>query len=240
MTRALELVTSTAASVVRLGMGDKIGALGPRPAQPLLLWEFEACPFCRKVREAISILDLDVLVHPCPKDGERFRSDVVTRGGRAQFPYLVDPNDADHALYESDAIIAHLFARYGAGKAPLGLRLGPITTATASLASALRVHGIRARPSGMRARPSRTPAQPLELWGYEASPGTRLVRERLCELELPYLLHPIAHGSPARTSFRLRFGEVEIPFLTDVAAGVSTYGDAAIIEHLERTYALPR
>ncbi|MDQ3034022.1 MAG: glutathione S-transferase N-terminal domain-containing protein, partial [Myxococcota bacterium] len=141
MARVLDLVTSTAASVARAGVGDKIGALGPRPTQPLLLWDFEACPFCRKVREAISILDLEVMVYPCPKGGERFRPDVIARGGKAQFPFLVDPDDADRALYESDAIIAHLFARYGAGRPPLALRMGPITTATAGLASALRPRG---------------------------------------------------------------------------------------------------
>lgn len=25
------------------------------------------CPFCRKVREAITLLDLDVMIYPCPK-----------------------------------------------------------------------------------------------------------------------------------------------------------------------------
>jgi glutathione S-transferase len=231
--RALDLVTSTAASAARLGLGDTIVALGPRPAAPLLLWEFEACPFCRKVREAISLLDLEVLVHPCPKRGERFRPDVVARGGRAQFPYLVDPNDGDRALYESDAIVAHLFARYGTKSPPLRLRMGPLTAASAGLASALRPR------RGSRARPSRAAEKPLELWGYEPSPRTRLVRERLSELELPYLLRPTAHGSPTRGAFRARYGEVEIPFLTDPSAGVATFGDAAIIEHLERTYALP-
>lgn len=230
--RVLDLLTSSAASAARLGLGDKVGALGARPTQPLLLWEFEACPFCRKVREAISILDLEVLVHPCPKSGTRFRQDAIARGGKAQFPYLVDPDDGDRGLYESDAIIAHLFARYGAGAPPLRLRMGPVTAAGVGIASAFRLRGARARPS-------RSPAAPLELWGYESSPRTRLVRERLCELELPYLLRPVAHGSPTRGAFRARFGEVEVPFLTDPNAGVSTFGDVAIIDHLERAYAIP-
>jgi hypothetical protein len=38
-----------------------------RPKIPLELYEFEGCPFCRKVREAIIILDLDPIVYPCPK-----------------------------------------------------------------------------------------------------------------------------------------------------------------------------
>ena len=38
-----------------------------RPQKLLELYEFEGCPFCRKVREAISVLDLDVTIYPCPK-----------------------------------------------------------------------------------------------------------------------------------------------------------------------------
>ncbi len=45
-----------------------------------------------QVREAVSVLDLDVLVYPCPKDGPTWRPKAVELGGKAQFPYLVDPN----------------------------------------------------------------------------------------------------------------------------------------------------
>mmetsp|Transcript_37498 Transcript_37498/g.149570 ORF Transcript_37498/g.149570 Transcript_37498/m.149570 type:complete len:93 (+) Transcript_37498:370-648(+) len=38
-----------------------------RPELPLELYEFESCPFCRKVREALNILDLDFYAYPCPK-----------------------------------------------------------------------------------------------------------------------------------------------------------------------------
>jgi anaphase-promoting complex subunit 7 len=38
-----------------------------KPEQLIKLYEFEACPFCRRTREAITDLDIDVLVYPCPK-----------------------------------------------------------------------------------------------------------------------------------------------------------------------------
>ncbi len=38
------------------------------------------------------ILDLDVLVLPCPKEGPTYRPQAVAKGGKAQFPYLEDPN----------------------------------------------------------------------------------------------------------------------------------------------------
>lgn len=55
-----------------------------RPAQPLELYEFTSCPFCRKVREAVAILDLDVVVYPCPKGGSVWRQKAVELGGKAQ------------------------------------------------------------------------------------------------------------------------------------------------------------
>ena len=41
--------------------------LPSRPKIPLTIYEFQGCPFCAKVREAVSILDLDVLFLPCPR-----------------------------------------------------------------------------------------------------------------------------------------------------------------------------
>jgi glutathione S-transferase len=62
---------------------------------------------------------------------------VKRRGGKYQFPYLVDPNTGKE-MYESDAIIAYLFERYGAGRPPLLLSPGALTNLSAGLASALR------------------------------------------------------------------------------------------------------
>ena len=66
MRRSLQLASSAAASLLRGGSGSRVGGLGERPAQPLLVYDFESCPFCRKAREALSILDLPVEVRPCP------------------------------------------------------------------------------------------------------------------------------------------------------------------------------
>ena len=67
--RALDVASSALVSLLRLGAGRAVGGLGPRPDKRLELYEFEACPFCRKVREALTMLDLPVLVHACPKGG---------------------------------------------------------------------------------------------------------------------------------------------------------------------------
>lgn len=42
-----------------------------------------------QVREIVSILDLDVLFYPCPRNGPNFRPKVLQMGGKQQFPFMV-------------------------------------------------------------------------------------------------------------------------------------------------------
>mgnify|MGYP000679598021 CR=1 FL=1 len=231
MNRVLDLASSYAVSVARAGSGMAVGALGARPERPLELYEFEACPFCRKAREALSILDLDAVVYPCPKGGQRFRPQVEKRGGKAQFPWLVDPN-AGVEMYESDDIVRHLFTRYGDGRVPWSLALAPLTLVSGAVASICRPL------SGVRVRPSRAPERPLELWSFEASPYCRIVRDALCTLEIPYLLHNVAKGSPRRAAFVARAGKMQVPYLHDPNSGRSLFESADIVAYLDETYAL--
>jgi len=229
MHRILDVATSLAATVVRPFHGLRVEELGPRPKLPLELYEFEACPYCRKVREALTALDLAVDVRPCPKGGSRFRPQVRERGGKEQFPYLVDPNGG-RSMYESDEIVRYLFAAYGTGRPPRVYDAGPLGNLAAGLASA-------ARPGlGLRARPSRAPRQPLELWSFEASPFCRIVRETLCSLEIPYRLHNVGKGSPGRPAFERRAGRIQVPFLVDPNTNLEMFESADIAHYLEATY----
>jgi glutathione S-transferase len=230
MIRALDVATSFAASVVRLGAGMEVGALGSRPERPLELYEFEGCPFCRKVREALSILDLDAVVYPCPKNGPRFRPEVVRRGGKAQFPYLVDPNRGVE-MYESDDIVRYLFETYGSGPVPRILGLPIVTDVASGLASAARLGG------GSRYRSARQTTAQLELWSFEASPFCRIAREALCDLEIPYLLHNVAKGSAKRDAFVRRAGKMQVPYLVDPNTSAAMFESADIVRYLETTYA---
>jgi glutathione S-transferase len=227
--RILDVASSLTASVARLGAGLTVGPLGPRPEKPLELYEFEACPFCRKVREALTMLDLEVMVYPCPKNGKRFRPKVEKEGGKSQYPYLVDPNTGT-AMYESDDIIDYLYRTYGRGPAPMLLKLGPLTDVSSFLASA-------ARPtSGRAAAPSKAPKEPLELWSFEASPFCRIAREALTELEIPYLLHNVGKGSPGREAFVARSGKMMVPYLADPNTGRGMFESADIVAYLHSTY----
>jgi len=202
-----------------------------KPRLPLEVYEFEACPYCRKVREALCILDLEVYVYPCPKEGVRFRPLAIQAGGKKQFPYLVDPNTG-FAAYESDDIVNYLFKTYGDGQVPLPLRGGLFTNLSSGLSSRFRP-GKGTRRAGVK---TVFPEYALELWSYEPSPFCKVVREKLCELELPYLLHNTPRGAASRQALKDRVGRFQVPYLEDANTGVKMFESVEIIKYLEDTY----
>ncbi|HBG31652.1 MAG TPA: glutathione S-transferase [Gammaproteobacteria bacterium] len=253
LSQRFDVIGSFLATLLGLGRGmmAQPGAVhAPPPAQRLKLYDMEGCPFCRSAREALSALHLDVEVYPCPKGGTRFRPEVVAQGGKAQFPYLVDPNTGT-ALYESETIVAYLFRTYGSGPVPLHYRGALLKQVGNALGSLIRAG------KGVRVRPSHAPEQPLHRWSFEASPFCRQVRERLTELELPYVLHNVAkeqrsefgrarqrHPAPytpvpggKRAAHFARTGHMQVPYLEDPNTGMQILESAAILGYLERTYA---
>ncbi len=230
MNRKLDVWTSWAVSISRLGSGLFVGAPGPRPARTLILYEFEACPFCRNVREALTALDLEVEIRPCPKGGNRFRDELKQKTGRTQFPYFEDPNTGA-AMFESNDIIAYLYQHYGSGRVPPLRWSAPATVLSAPLAGLLR-------PASATAIKSRAPALPLELYSFEISPYCRIAREALCRLEIPYRLHNVGKHSPSRKRFVELSGKMMVPFLIDPNTGAKMFESADIKAYLHQTYAL--
>jgi len=250
MNSTLDVLNSTLTSSLRFWRGTMARGSAKRPARPLHLYEFEACPYCRLVREALTELDLDALIHPTPHGGRRFRPQVAELGGKQQFPYLVDPNSGE-SMYESADIIEYLYRRYGGRSAPARL-LRPLEVSSSVLAGVPRLR------AGAQARPSKAPKRPLELFGFESSPYSRRVRELLCELEIPYLLRstgkarwqdlgpPILRATvfPAlpvegrtRTELLRRAGKVQVPYLVDPNTGNAMFESEAIRDYLSATYA---
>ncbi len=229
--RMLDVGTSLAASIGRGGAGMQVGVLGARPLKRLQLYEYEGCPFCRKVREALSILDLEAEIYPCPRNAPRYRAEVQRRGGKAMFPYLVDPNTGEE-MYESDDIVRYLFDRYGDGQLPFSLAMGPLTNLSSFVASA-------ARPGfGTAYVKAKHPEKSLELYSFEASPFCRIVREALSSLEIPYVLHNVAKGSPSREAFVALSGKMQVPYLVDPNTGEEMFESDAIVRYLKQTYAI--
>ncbi len=247
----VNLAGSTLATALRPGVGISARPAEKKPEALLELYEFEGCPFCRIVREALTELDLDAMVYPCPKRGTRFRPRVAELGGKAQFPFIIDPNTGEE-LYESLDIIAYLFETYGRRPMPLKWRAGALQ----KMGSA--VTGIARGTEGMWARPSIRPAEPLELYSFESSPFARPVRDLLCELEIPYVLRSAGRTRladwvppPVRDALKLesqpelenrrallaRAGRVSIPYLVDPNSGVEMAESEDIIRYLSETYA---
>lgn len=246
------VISSVMSSTFGAWRGSIVVHAAKQPPLPLILYDFEACPYCRKVREALTALHLDVEIKPCPHGGQRFRPEAIARGGKKLFPLLIDPN-TDTTMYESKDIVAYLFRSYGGGKVPVLYKRSPVQPVFDALQ-------FLSRPGrGVRARASRAPEQPLRLWSFEGSPFSRLVRERMCELELPYTLHNLGkedwrEAGPAtrrilpnpyvpkeggkRYAFWLQHKRVMVPYLEDPNTQQSLFHSARIIDYLERTYAL--
>jgi len=201
-----------------------------RPSEPITLYEYEGSPYCKKVREACSVLDLDVLFKPCPQGSETFRAEAKALGA-ATFPFMVDPN-AGLAMGESDDIIEHLFKNYG-GETDIPFLLkrdGALTNVTAYAAAVARLKALRARPA------RKQPEKPLELWTYEISPFSKLVRESLTELCIPHLVRYCPRGSSKRDALFASTNHFQVPYLSDPNTGVRMYESKEICEYIEREY----
>lgn len=223
--------TSVLATLARAGAGTYVARLGARPEQRLTLFEMEGCPYSRKAREALSMLDIDVNVRPCPKGANHHRSMVQELTGEEQVPVLVDPNTGQ-TIDESEDIVQYLFDQYGDGRVPWQLRLGKATQKSSELASKLR------GDPGKKAKPARLPEQTLELWSYEGSPYCRLVRETLSGYALPYVLHNVARFGKSRAALVERTGRMQVPFLHDPNTGAELFETQRIRRYLSDTYGL--
>ncbi|KAH8077597.1 glutathione S-transferase [Aureococcus anophagefferens] len=163
-----------------------------RPAKPVVIYEYESSPFCRKVREACCLFDLEVEYRPVPgARGGAFARELLETSGRMTVPYMVDPNAGDKGMLESDDIIEYLREAYDAA---------------------------------------------LELWGYEASPFVKPVRESLCELTLPHVVVPCSRGSPNRDRMVKETGRFQVPYLKDPNTGVALFESAEIVRYLDEVY----
>jgi glutathione S-transferase len=251
MRHTLDVASSLVATINEQGRGIQASAAGRQPDELLELYDMEGCPFCRIVREALTDLDLDAMIYPCPKNGIRYRPLMERLGGRQQYPFLMDPN-TDTALYESADIVEYLYREYGSKPAPRAWLLRSVRTAASFAASALRAG------RGVQALESRAVSQPLELFSFEASPFARLVRETLTELELPYILRQTGRTSamdwllppvrervnpdyePAQRNRRrllAETGRVAVPYLIDPNTGRELYESERIVDYLIETYA---
>jgi glutathione S-transferase len=228
--QAFDFARSLAATMVRGGSGSMVTTPGARPIGQLVLYERETCPYSRLVREALSHLDLDALIKPCPPGEWRHRGELRMLSGDEQVPFLIDEGTG-RMLGDSKAIIAYLFDSYGQHRLPLQLRMHGLAELTSKLATRLR--GKDETPH----EPAEPPQKPLELYGYEASPYSRAVREKLDELGLPYVCRNLARGSLRRAPFVAQHGREQFPLLLDPNTNVLMFESDDIARYLHEQYA---
>ncbi|ESW20612.1 hypothetical protein PHAVU_005G001500 [Phaseolus vulgaris] len=233
-----ELATSSLASLSRFAWGNKSIAetslckeITSEHPFSLQLFEFEACPFCRRVREALTELDLSVEVYPCPKGSVRHREVVSITGGKEQFPFLIDKKKGI-SMYESGDIVKYLFEQYGEGRSPSSGLLES-TIFTGWMPTILRAG--RGMTRWVYSRPDPPPGK-LELFSYENNPKARIVREALCELELPYILQNVGEGSHRMNLLLDASGSKEVPFFIDHSTGFQSGDCTTILSYLFETY----
>ncbi len=250
MSDSRSLFTSLLTTQLRGFTGINSKPAAEKPKQLLQLFDMENCPYCRLVREALTELDLDAMIYPCPKQGTRFRPAVLERGGISQFPYLIDPNTGV-ALYESLEIISYLYSTYGQRGLPLKWRLGQLQKPSSILASACRV------PDNGAKIAANLPEQPLELYSFEGSPYARPVRELLCRMEINYILRSCGRSKleewllpPVRAALGVvpkselhnrkalleKEGRMSIPYLYDPNTGRGMFESGDIIDYLHEEY----
>ena len=230
MIRPLDVTTSLLTTIGRLASGARVGTLGKLPARPLELYEFEACPFCRKVREALSILDLEVMVYPCPKGGPPSGRACASRVERAvPVPGGSEHRARDVRVERHRRVSVHEIRRRPRAR---GARRRGCSRMCRRCCPGC---GASAAGAGTAARAPGTAARALI---FEASPFSRIVREALSSLELGYRLHNVAQGSARREAFRARAGRMMVPYLSDPNTGVEMFESADIVAYLNETYAI--
>ncbi|GMI13309.1 hypothetical protein TrLO_g11463 [Triparma laevis f. longispina] len=239
----VDTLTSGIASIARIPFGTNVApeltsGSGERPpASSIRIYEFEGCPFCRRVREIATHLDLEYTAVPCGQ-GSRHREYVKKAAesignSSPTFPYMED-EAAGVKLFESEDIMNHLISTYGGGAGlpkPAEYFL-PSTIITGWVPTLMRLFkGGKVVESVVE-----EPDEPLVLWNYEGNQFCRLVREAMVELDLTYVVKSIGKGSPRREELRELAGTTVAPFFEDLNTGKKMGDSADIVEYLFRTY----
>ena len=146
------IATSMVTTLLRGSNGIQCEPAAVQPALLLQLYDMENCPYFRLVREVLTEIGLDAEIYPSPKGGTRYRPITEQLGGKAQFPFLVDPNTGAE-IYESLAIIEYLFDSYALRPMPLKWKLGPLQKLGSTLA------GLPRASRGMRVHAGQLPQQ---------------------------------------------------------------------------------
>lgn len=87
-------------------------------ADDLALYHHEQCPFCKKVRDVMNRLGLEMELHDIRQDDAK-RQELVEGGGQQKVPCLrIDkPDGSSEWMYESEDIAEYLLRRFDTSNA---------------------------------------------------------------------------------------------------------------------------
>ena len=180
------------------------------------------------------MLDLAFECRPCPYGGYRHRTLAAKLQnvplGEEILPFLHDSR-SNVCVIGAEDVLNYLYDVYLDGSAP-----SPLVANQGTADIAVRSRSTEFSSISHSMMPCKYPMKPLELWAYEASPFCSLVREKLCEMELPYILRPCSRGSPRRTELMKKAKTFQVPFIEDENTGARLFESAKIIEYLDQTY----
>jgi glutathione S-transferase len=250
MRHTINVINSTIASSIRAWRGTSSSRTTIQPEKPIILFDQEGDPECRLVREVLTGLNLDVVVMPCPRGGRNIRQ-LRRDSGSDTIPVLYDSNVEERRVGANE-IIRYLYLEYKQSEPPERVKTSALKLRLSRLSTLTRLN------AGVHAKPSIPAEQALTLYSFESSPFSRLVRELMCELEIPYLLvnlgkQQAADMGPAkprlllkpyqplpntkRAEFFAKHGNVQVPYLEDPNTGEALFESAEIVAYLKKHYA---
>ncbi|KKS94198.1 MAG: Glutathione S-transferase [Parcubacteria group bacterium GW2011_GWA2_43_13] len=77
----------------------------------LELYQFEECPYCKKVRTALTDLGMTYIIHNVPRNLEE-RDELEKVSGQRYVPVLVDPNTDTVIADDDEKAVEYLTENY--------------------------------------------------------------------------------------------------------------------------------
>lgn len=155
---------------------------------------------------------------------------------------MYDPN-TKKGLFESNDQIEYLLKNYGPQdkdsydqKALWPITFEGFSIVTSTLAAILL--GMPGSSKQNDARPDNTRMLPIEVWGNEASPFVKPVREKLCKLCLSHSMVSCSRGSSNRDKMMKKTGRFQVPYIVDPNTGIEMYESAEIVKYLDNVYTI--
>ena len=85
--------------------------LANKESKTLALYQYEACPFCVKVRRNIRKQNLNIITRDAKQ--EKYQQELISGGGKLKVPCLrIDDNNKVKWLYESNDINDYINQRF--------------------------------------------------------------------------------------------------------------------------------